>query len=141
MDLLKRRDEILERHRSLEKTRNSGWHPADLGALEREQRGEAFLSDRLIAFQQDDQVVVVGPCAVRVREALTQAQPEIDAASKSDPVVDLFGYGEKWQRNVLKSIARVLSSTGDTLTVITSDWNYLLDALRKEGVQVMLTSV
>lgn len=136
MDLLARREAILQEHRRLQRQRGSGWHPADPGALEREQRGELDLAERPLAFQEDDLIRVVGPCAARIRGLFA----DFLARAQAEPARDLIGHGERWQAAVVKFLKRALALPGEDLVMPTQDWNYCNSGLAALGVQVTLTS-
>jgi hypothetical protein len=80
MNLLRRHQEVREQTRKAERTRGSGWHPADEGAEKREKAGEAPLSERPIILQFDDEVFVVAESAAAVKAAL---RPALDATLRS----------------------------------------------------------
>lgn len=129
MDLAVRRAEIVAAHKALEKVRGSGWHPADLGAEQREQRNELPLSERPIAFQDDDKVRMIGDCAKRVRVALA----EWAKAAVTRPQTS-------YQAAVDRCVERVSKMNGD-IELATQEWNYLNHALTEAGVQTVLTTV
>ena len=134
MTLAEKRQAILDDHKRQEKVRGSGWHPADDGALQREQRGESFLSDRPVAFQDDDRVRVVGSCAERIKAAFASFVGKIEA----NPSLVLISFGEKFQDTAVKCCKRALEQPGD-LCLSSQEWNYCAAALMVEGVQVVLT--
>lgn len=135
-DLLKVTEETLAAHRALERQRGSGWHPADPGALQREERGELFLSERPVAVQDNDRVHVVGEQVARVRAALEAFLARLAA----DPETDLIGSGEKYQRSVAAMCRRALAQGGH-IELPTQEWNYANEALRAQGVQAALASL
>lgn len=147
--LAKLRDQTIAKHKRAEKTRGSGWHPADHGAEQRERDMELDLSDRPIAFQMDDRVVLIGECAARVRAKLAAFVGRVEAESKRDFV----SFGPKFQSQVFKCAQRALGM-GPILEMPTQDWNYCLHALayrdlpdddsvngaRLEGMQVVIVN-
>lgn len=137
-DLLNRRLEVIEAHKKLEKTRGSGWHPADPGALEREQKNEPTLSERPVAFQVDDRIHVVGPCVDVIKSALQRFLLREEDEAQS---LDMIGNGPRYMATTIKCCRRVLEQQGDELVLPTVDWNYCGSALAVEGIQVVLVGV
>jgi hypothetical protein len=128
-DLLVRRQEIIDYHKSLEKKRGSGWHPADPGALERENDKELDLSARPVVFKDDDRMIVVGPCVERMKAAFSVFIAKAEKEQK-----DFIGHGYGYQAAVVKNCKRALEM-GDKLVMPTQDWNYCNGALACEGIQ------
>lgn len=128
MDLTARRDAIIARHKTLASVPGSGWHKNDPQELKRVAGGEPPLAARVVAFQDDDRVRVVGACADRVRESLASFVPPTYAPGAPAPHMD--GYAAK-------IAARVAESTGD-LCVPTQEWNAVIHALKSAGVYCVL---
>lgn len=131
MDYHKRRQEIITRHTILQKTRGSGWHPADYGALERETKGELELGDRPVAIRHDDNIVFCGECANRIRVAIKF----LLAATE-----DLTGNGLPYQQRVCKVLSKLLTQT-ETITLPDREWNNIAVALEVSKVQCVMTGI
>lgn len=142
MDLLKRRQEIIDRHRTLESVPGSGYHPDDPTAREAARRGEKPLSERIVALKDDEDICVVGPDAARLRQLLgtfcrklKELQAESRAAGQDEP--DVLNFGLPWQICVVRYTARVMATEGD-VRVPTQQWNYLNSVLQAMRVDVVL---
>lgn len=135
MDMLAKRQAVIDRHKALEKKRGSGWHPADLGAERREERGELPLSERPVAFLDDDLVRVVGGCADRVVAAL-----KAWLAAHGDAVTPA---STTLERHAKLKVARTLAAyvRDGEIAVPQQDWNGCMVALTAQNVQVVTTSI
>lgn len=126
--LLKRRQDVIDRHRVLESVPGSGYHPNDADSRERARKGEAPLSERPVALLDDDRIHVAGPDAAAVRAALARHVESFGGAP-------LDRADEKYALQISR---RVAASGGELLTLPTREWNACLLALAHQGVQVVL---
>lgn len=142
MDLHKRRQDILDRHKLLESVPGSGWHADDPDSLVRQRHKKPPLTERIMAIQDNDRIHFVGPCAERLRKWLgtfAAKVQEMSAKAKAaeQPEPDVLNYGLKWQANVLRHAKKVLSQEGD-VELSSQDWNYIISALTVMGIHVVL---
>jgi hypothetical protein len=138
--LLDRRKAIVDSNTTAEKTRNSGWHPADAGAEARERNKELSLSERPVILQDNDRIHVVGPCCGKVTDALkafiATLKSETDAArAAGDDDPDFLNCGLKYQSQAVK-FANLAISQGDHINLTTQEWNYVNTILGVQNVQV-----
>jgi hypothetical protein len=125
MDLLKRRQAVLDANKQAMKTRESGWHTADGGADKREKAGEPPLDERPIVLQHDDEMHVCGPCVQLVQ---TAAKKVLDAVA-ADPC--LF-HTEQYTAKVVKTAKKALECK-DEIVLTTQEWNLLNHGLAHVG--------
>ena len=147
MDLKKRRDEVAAANQLLEKTRGSGWHPADLGAEAREKANEMELSKRPITLVDRDQVLMVEPDLTVIREGVSRFLTRLDAAraraiEKDWDEPDLVGYGLPFQKTIVKECRTFLKQEVNGhggVGVSTGSWNCINQILNMVGIQVFQT--
>lgn len=132
-----RRDEILTAHIKAEKTRGSGWHPADNGSLERERKEELPLSERLIVLQDDTVVYVSGPDVPRVVNGLLDWLPGAEQRVTDKPGTNrVLEQAVKVARRLVERITGPTSH--DTYIEFgTQDWNHINFALDELNLQVV----
>lgn len=130
-DLLKRRAEIVERHKVLESVPGSGLHADDAEAKARAHAGHALHSERIVAIQDDDRVYVCGPDVAVVLDACKAWLPEGEKVA--NPQNNVAVYAVKCCKRLLEKPA------GDVLDFFTQEWNAILHALIEQKLQVVLT--
>lgn len=142
--LLARRNGIITTLVAAEKTRDSGWHPADGGSLAREKKGELPLSERIIVLQDDDQMFLVGPDLATVGQACSEWLPSAEKqASVPGARRDLV--------TAVKVVKRFLERPRSEMeTFSTQEWNGINQALQEsrldkdgapQGIQVVSAGV
>lgn len=131
-DLLAARTKVIERHKTLEGVAGSGWHPDDSDSLTRARRKELPLSERPVAFLDDDRVKIVGDCAAFVLKKLNEYLALGEPGAGADAL----------DRQAFKAAGRVVAAAGDdAIDVGTQEWNALSHALAAVSVQVVTTGV
>ena len=121
MDLTKRRADIIAEHAAMEKY--DPYHKMLAAQGDR-------ISERPIAFLCDDEVVVTGDCATKVREGLRRfvaRSAEFQERAKREPAI----------AQALVKAAREATATGD-LRVPQQIWNAYTLALGEVGVKAVL---
>ncbi|MDE2102183.1 MAG: hypothetical protein KGL39_33365 [Patescibacteria group bacterium] len=135
LDLAKRREEVIAGNALAEKTRGSGWHPGDPGAVAHDK--EPRLSERPVVLQHNEVVFVIGPCADKVREGCRRFLDKLARARKKAtdndwPEAVLLDVGLNYQRQVERHCKKAAESQGD-LALPTQEWNYVNHALGYMG--------
>jgi hypothetical protein len=133
MDLLARRQAVIDRHKTLESVKACPWSPENNLMKADMAKGVLPLSQRVTAVQDDDRVHVVGPDVDVVKAGLASFVERV--AAKPDD--DLVGHGLRFQDKIVKFCKRW--STAPELAFPTVEWNWCLMALGVEGVQCCLT--
>ena len=129
-DLKAKREGIVAEHKAIEK--HDPHHRAEAEKVRA--AGRPTLSERPIAFQCDDEVVVVGECVGVVVAAAAKfvgRADEYEERAKFEPVVAM----------ALKVCRRVAESSVATseLRLTQQHWNCLMFGLTEVGVQCVLT--
>lgn len=138
MDLAKARQEVIDRHKLLESVPESPVSPQHqdmkkvLEPIENGGLGQKMYSDRPVALQVNDEVFLVGPCLVKVQEALKKFVAKV----KAKPKIDIVGNGPKYQDQVVRIAERVLAAK-DQVCISTQHWNYCNEALTVENILVV----
>lgn len=120
-DLLKLRDKVLSEHAAQEK-----YDPHWVAEAKEGRR----LSDRPVAFQCDDEVVVKGPCADKVRAALAAF------AAREGEFADRL-LVEPWLRQAF-AVAKKFANRTDDLVFTSQQWNGAAYALAESKLLVAL---
>lgn len=128
--LANRRQEVHDRHRRQEEFPGTGWHPKDPNSPHHTDRKP--ISERPVAFQDDDQVYLAGEDADTVVSVLKEFAEEAGNAAPDRRAVALA-----------ENIERHLSRDDETviLTLPASKWNDLAHAMGCMGCDVCLADL
>lgn len=131
--LLGRRQQVYDRHKTLESVPGSGWHKDDSQPRETRGRGHACLSARPIAIQDDDTVYFVGPDVAVVREALLRF------AAGNEPTLAPDAPAQKHQ--AVRIAKKVAGDSGDAIELTAQQFNSALYGLSEAGLLVVVTGL
>lgn len=136
MDLLKRREQVAARAKSLCSVEGSGRHKNDREEKARLAQGDKPLTDKLIGLKDDDRVYLVGPDVARAIEACRSFLAGSEQARRDD--VQFTDY-DALERHANRVCKRLIEEKRDILAMPTQDWNGLLFVLSYSKIQCVVT--
>lgn len=130
MDLLARRESVKNRLKVLCSVPGSGWHKNDANDKIRTEAGEMPVSERIVALQDDGRICIVGPDVAVVLAGLAEYVKQVDPFTIVDQI----------DKQAFLMARRVVEEEkGDAIRLHTQDWNCCNWALRKIGIQAIIT--
>lgn len=147
MNLAVQRQEILDFYRKAEKTRGSGWHPADPGSEARERAGIPNLSEHIVVLQDDDTMYLLRDDIEAVEKGITSFLDRLEAMRQKakengwdEP--DLTGYGLRYQNTAVRYCKQLLETCQkkpEQTSMPTTAWNAVHPILNSAGVYAIST--